>query len=128
MGQPQWYHALTLEDWLRGIILRDRTKAEVFKQFFYDKYGGSPKRRGQDLLTSRLFPNKPAGQEVEGYGALGKHMDRDVTAPGTRLPVFELRSASRRITYAAARQWALDFFDYIDSLNANPGGGHTLMV
>jgi len=69
----------------------------------------------------------PADQEVEGYGALGVNMD---THPGTNdaLPVFEVRSASRPITYQAARQWSLDLFDYIRSLNSNPGGGHNRIV
>ncbi len=124
---PQWYHKLTLSEWLRGLVLRDRKKGEAFIQFFHDTYGGSTKRRGTDKLTTKNFPGRPKDQEVEGYGALGNRMDKDVANPATPLPVFELRSASKPITYAAARQWALEFFDYIESLNANPGGGHTLM-
>ncbi|MCU0541065.1 MAG: DUF4157 domain-containing protein [Oscillatoriaceae cyanobacterium Prado104] len=127
MGQPQWYHALTLESWLRGIVLRDRTKGEAFKQFFYDNYGASQKRRGTDQLTNQSFPGKPRTQEVEGYGALGKRMDRDVLHPETPLPIFELRSANKKILYSDAQKWALDFFDYIRSLNRSPWGGHTRM-
>jgi len=126
--QPQWYHRLTLESWLRGIVLRDRTKGEAFAQFFKDNWGGSTKRPGKDQLTTRAFPGRPRGQEIEGYGALGGRMDDDVTAPGTSLPVFELRAPSRQITYAAAQQWALDLFDYVQSLNANPGGGYAHIV
>ena len=111
MGGPQWYHELKLNDWLEGIV------------------------SGVDMLTSGYFPKKPwyramgrpqANQQVEGFGALGVKMDTDVNTP-EMLPVFELRSATKMITYAQARQWALDFFDYVRSLNENPRGGHSLM-
>jgi hypothetical protein len=120
VGQPQWYERLTLESWLRGIVLRDRTKGEAFAQWFKDNWGGSTKRPGKDQLTNRAFPGKPRNQEVEGYGVLGQRMDTHI-GTGDALPVFELRSANRPITYAASHQWALDFFDYIRSLNNNPG-------
>jgi hypothetical protein len=125
-GQKQWYHQLTMKSWLRGIALRDTSTGAAIKQFFFGP-SGSTKRRGVDQLTSAAFPKKPANQEVEGYGALGANMD---VHPGTNapLPVFELRSASRPITYAAAQQWALDMFDYVVSLNANPGGGYQHIV
>lgn len=125
--QPQWYHRLTLESWLRGIVLRDRTTGEAFKQWVKDSWGGSTQRPGKDQLTNKSFPGKPRGQEVEGYGALGRHMDTDETT-GDSLPVFELRAPSRQITFAAAQQWALDLFDYVQSLNANPGGGYNHIV
>ena len=64
---------------------------------------------------------------MEGFGALGYRMDTDPNT-GDPLPVFELRSATKMITYAQALQWALDLFDYIRSVNENPGGGHTLMT
>jgi len=79
-----------------------------------------------DKFTNAAFPRKPANQEVEGYGALGAHMDTHI-GTGEVLPVFELRSANKRITYNQAHQWALDFFDYVESLNNNPGGGYNLM-
>ncbi|MEH2221901.1 eCIS core domain-containing protein [Nostoc sp.] len=133
-GQPdnwypeQWYHKLTLESWLRGIVLRDRTKMGAIKQIFKDKYNGSKKRPGTDQLSNKYFPDKPRGQNVEGYAALGEKMDEDVTNPATKLPIFELRSVSNPITYIAAQQWALDLFDYIRSLNENPQGEHNLML
>jgi hypothetical protein len=98
----QWYHKLTAQKWIRTIVA------------------------GRDLLTDAEFPDKPEGQQLEGYGALGHRRD---THPGTgdSLPVFELRSATKLVTYAAARQWALDVFDYIRSLNEHHGGGHQLM-
>ncbi|MBN3945197.1 MAG: DUF4157 domain-containing protein [Nostoc sp. NMS7] len=116
-GEQQWYHRLTLESWLREIVLRDRTKMEAIKQIFKDKYEGSKKRPGKDQLSNKYFPDKPRKQNVEGYAALGEKMDEDVTNPATRLPIFELRSASKRITYIAAQQWALHLFDYIRLLN-----------
>jgi hypothetical protein len=123
MGMPQWYHSLTLEDWLRAISVdRDRTKAEAFRDFF----AGS-KSRGTDKLTTKNFPGRPANQQVEGFGALGSRMDKHGPT-GDKLPVFELRSASKTMTYVQARQWALDMFDYIVSLNNNPGGGYQHMV
>lgn len=127
LGQPQWYHRLTLESWVRGIVLRDRTRGEAFKQWFKDNWGGSTQRPGKDQLTTKSFPGRPRGQEIEGYGALGRRMDVD-PATGDALPVFELRAANRPITFAAAQQWALDLFDYVQSLNANPGGGYNHIV
>ena len=61
MGGPQWYHELKLNDWLEGIV------------------------SGVDKLTDRKFPRnspamspfmRPANQQVEGFGALGKTMTR----------------------------------------------------
>jgi hypothetical protein len=92
----QWYHKLKLRKVLRGITT------------------------GTDYVTTAKFPNLPKGQEIEGYGALGRHMDRLVEP----LPVFELRSASRPIKYDQAARWALRMFDYIRSLNQNPGGNY----
>ncbi|MFZ1752465.1 MAG: DUF4157 domain-containing protein [Caldilineaceae bacterium] len=124
LGQPQWYHRLTLESWLRGIVLRDRTRGEAAAQWIKDNWGGSTMRPGKDQLTTKHFPGRPRGQEIEGYGALGGRMDVDPTT-GNALPVFELRAASRPYTFAAAGQWALELFDYFKSLNENPGGGYT---
>jgi hypothetical protein len=118
-GQTQWYHKLTLKSWLRSIILQDRSLWQAIQ--------GSAKPLGSDKLTDASFPKKPADQEVEGYGALGVNMDTHA-GTGDDLPVFELRSANKLITYAQAHQWALDFFDYVQSLNDNPGGGHTRMT
>ena len=81
------------------------------------------KDRRKDQLTTKSFPGRPSGQQVEGYGALGGRTD--TAANGDTLPVFELRTPSKAMTYAQAHQWALDMFDYIVSLNANPAGGHT---
>jgi hypothetical protein len=117
----QWYHKLKLNDWLRAMVRRDRTFFEGLKE------EGPKTRPGKDKLTTLAFPEIPQGREVEGYGALGTNMDSDVNNPSERLPVFELRSASKMLTYAEAHQWALDLFDYIRSLNDNPVGGHTLM-
>jgi hypothetical protein len=104
IGEKQWYHKLKLNSWLRGIV-----------------------RDARDQLTTARFPGIPGNQQVEGYGALGNRMDVDVTT-GLNLPVFELRSPTGQSTYLNARQWALDLFDYIVSLNANPGGGYTRIV
>ena len=126
VGKKQWYQKLTLKSWLRGIALRDTSTVEAAKQFFFGP-SGSTTRRGVDQLTDANFPGKPNGQEIEGYGVLGANMD---THPGTNddLPVFELRSASKPILYANAGTWATEIFDYIVSLNNNPGGGHALIV
>ncbi len=116
----QWFEKLTLKSWLRGIVLRDRGLFEAIQQ--------KPKKLpGKDKLTNKAFPGKPKNQEIEGYGALGDRMDTDVNTPES-LPVFELRSANKMITYAQAHQWALDFFDYVQSLNDSPEGGQTLMT
>jgi hypothetical protein len=120
-NKRQWWEKLTLRKWLRGIVIdRNRTPTQAVQDFFY----GTP--IGVDQLSDANFPGKPADQEVEGYAALGGRMDR--TAGGTALPVFELRSANRQISFAEARKWSLDMFDYITSLNANPTGGHTRMT
>jgi hypothetical protein len=99
--KTQWYHKLVMRNWVRKIVTKN-----------------------VDQLTTANFPKLPGGREVEGYGVLGPRMDADATQPATALPVFELRSASRLMTYGEAHQWALKMFDYIRSLNANPGGGH----
>lgn len=126
LGQRQWYHKLTLRSWVRGIALRNHSSGEAIKQFFRSGKGGTF-RRGVDQLRTANFPGRPANQQVEGDGALGANMDADATNPLTRLPVFELRAANRPIRYADLGPWALEVFDYIRSLNANPGGGHARM-
>jgi hypothetical protein len=113
LGQPQWYQGLTLRSWLRGIASQRRVLG-VFS------------RRGVDQLTNKNFPGRPANKTLLGYGALGSRMDTHA-ATQDKLPVFELRSATRLINYAQARQWSLDMFDYIRSLNNNPGGGYAHM-
>ncbi|MCG8336042.1 MAG: DUF4157 domain-containing protein [Proteobacteria bacterium] len=113
-----WYYKLTLRQWLSGIVERGPN--------FRERRSSPAMRTGTDKLTNATFPGKPAKQEVEGYGALGAKMDTDINT-NDDLPIFELRSASRLITYTNARQWALDFFDYMKSLNNNPGGGHQRM-
>jgi hypothetical protein len=119
-GVPQWYHSLTLVDWLRSIAIRPQpNKVQQLRDFVF-----GDKDRRKDKLTTKSFPGRPGNQEVEGYGALGRRTDTDAPT-GDVLPVFELRSPSRPMTYAQAQQWALDMFDYIRSLNANPNGGHT---
>jgi Domain of unknown function (DUF4157) len=119
----QWYHKLTLRSWVRAIAVhQNQTAGDAVREFFT-----GTQLRGVDQLTTANFPDMPGGQIVEGYGALGPNMDTDATT-GARLPVFELRSASRKITFAEARQWSLDVFDYIRSLNENPGGGHQKMT
>jgi hypothetical protein len=118
-GVPQWYHTLTLQDWLRSIAVRPQpSKVQELRDFVF-----GDKDRRKDKLTTTSFPGRPSGQQVEGYGALGGRTD--TAANGDTLPVFELRTPSKAMTYAQAHQWALDMFDYIVSLNANPGGGHT---
>ncbi len=42
------------------------------------------------------------------------------------LPIVELRSANKPILYANAGTWATELFDYIVSLNNNPGSGHAV--
>lgn len=123
----QWYRKLTLESWLSGLVSHDRNHGEAFVQHFKDNYGGSKKRPGIDQLTTKAFPKTfwDKRQEVEGYGVLGSKMDKDVSYPTTSLPIFELRSGSKRMKYADTHQWALDLFGYIRSLNENPGGAYT---
>jgi hypothetical protein len=124
LGARQWYNRLTMRDWVRSIcVTQTRSNWQAFREFWV-----GTQSRGVDKLQEGFFPGMPANQEVEGYSALGNRMDTDVTTPATNLPVFELRSASRPITYAQSRQWALDVFDYITSLNANPGGGYQHIV
>jgi hypothetical protein len=118
-NKDQWWAKLTLRDWVRAVTIeRQRTKGDAFREFF-----AGEQKRGVDQLRTSTFPGRPVDQEVEGYAAIGPNMDTDA-ATGQDLPVFELRSASKLMTFAEAHQWVLDMFDYVVSLNGNPNGGH----
>ncbi len=118
--QQDWYQSLIMRDWVRSICI---TAHRSDWQKFREKFVGTQSRTRVDKLSTAHFPNLPPGKDVEGYSALGNNMDTDATDPTVRLPVFELRSASRPVQYTNLEQWATDVFDYITALNANPNGG-----
>lgn len=103
-GHGEWYKTLTLEQWLYAMTSGDNS--------VLDKMHG----RGKDLLTTKRFPGRPAGETVMGFGTLGARTD---TGPlGESLPVFEFRSFSRRMDLATFSQAALKLFDYVRGLNS----------
>lgn len=126
----EWYHKLTMRDWLRSIVVNP--KPGIVRAVWEATFGKKQDRR-VDKLTNKAFPGRPKtdqgylprGNEVEGYGALGSKMDTDATDGTTQLPIFELRSASRQVPFSAVKPWVMDMYDYVVSVNAHPATGGT---
>lgn len=108
LGEAEWYKDLIFEDWIYAMTSgRDKLKDKL-----KDKIHG----RGKDLLTTKAFPNIPAGKTVEGFGVLGSRTD---TGPlNTRLPVMEFRSFAKLMNPTQFKTAALKLFDYVRGLNA----------